>query len=378
MQCEHCGREVPEGEYCALCGAHQTAGGQRRAGGRSRAFAANPSEHLYHPSIVSTLFPHLNPTRTLQLRWLLPTCALIIFLIGLARFAPLAIVLSALLMPALYLLYFYETELYGDEPLAVLAGTFVAGAVLGALMSLIFYQVILRQYRPLGGPASSYAVLIGVALPLLAQALMLVGPVALYLTRPRFDEVLDGLAFGAASGLGFAATQSIAYAWLLIIGPFQRTDPAYIWAMPTIRIALLVPLLNAATTGMVCAALWLRRDRHAEARSAGPIAALPVAIPLAALGQVVPALGSVLVGGLFASLIWYGATLAVLIVLLRQMLHVGLMERASALGHGGTQHCPHCGHLIGDVAFCPYCGIALRSTAKRSRRTVGGEEQAGA
>jgi RsiW-degrading membrane proteinase PrsW (M82 family) len=341
-------------------------------------YAANPSEHLYHPSIISTFFPHLGPQRTFQLRWLLFACAGVIFLIGLGRFVPLAIILAALLLPALYLLYFYEAQLYEDEPLSVLGGTFLLSAVLGLGMSLAFYRIILSQYRVGFRPSASYVLLVGVALPLLGQALMLVGPLILYVTRPRFNEVLDGLAFGVASGLGFSATQSIAYAWQLIVGPFVQHGSSTSWALLTIRIALLVPLVNAATTGLICAALWIRRDRDPLAHSAGPLSSLPAAIAIGALGQVVPALGSTLVGGEVLSLVWYAATLVILMLLVRHVLHVGLIEKARTLGHGGSMRCPHCHHLVSDVAFCPHCGLALRSTGKRHRRPMAGQEQTGA
>ena len=81
--------------------------------------------------------------------------------------------------------------------------------------------MILSQQRLGFGTSTSYILLTGVGLPLLGQALMLVGPLALYVARPRFDHLLDGLVFGAASGLGFAAAQSIIYSWLLIQGPFH-------------------------------------------------------------------------------------------------------------------------------------------------------------
>src|SRR5215470_10076378 len=231
MRCEHCGRETPEGHYCAYCGAHLAASQTRHHPQKRRhVFAANPNEHVYHPSVVTTLFPHLAPARAHQLRWILGGAALIIFLIGFGRFVPVAIVLAALLVPVLYLFYFYDVAIFEDEPLPVLLGTFVAGLLLGTVLSAAFYKPTLNQVTtsllPGHGPTPTYVVLTGVAFPLAALLLMLVGPVWLLLTRRKFDEVLDGLAFGAASGLGFAAAQSIVFSWLLITGPLQQTGQA--------------------------------------------------------------------------------------------------------------------------------------------------------
>ncbi len=367
MRCEICGREGPEGDYCAYCGAHQYPAPGSSARLRRHVYAANPSEHILHPSIVSTLFPHLGPLRTLQARWLLLVSAAVVFAIALGRLVPLSIILAALLLPALYLLYFYEAQVYEDEPLSVLGATFVLGAILGVGMSLAFYRVLLGQRQVGFGQSTGYVLLTGVTLPLLGQALMLVGPVILFITRPRFDDVLDGLAFGAAAGLGFAATQSITYAWLLISGPFVQRGADYTWALPILRIVLLVPLVNAATTGLICAALWIHRDRDPAAQAIGPLGSPPVAVLLGVFGQVVPALGSDLLGGTILTLLWYAVTLAILLLLVRHVLHGGLIEKAHVLGHGLSLRCPHCHHLVGDVAFCPYCGLAMRATSKRGR-----------
>ncbi|HLZ22251.1 MAG TPA: PrsW family glutamic-type intramembrane protease [Ktedonobacterales bacterium] len=376
MTCPNCGRETPAMRFCIHCGTALPDAGQPFDRRRRHAFAADPREDVLHLSAVSTLFPHLNPTHTHRVRWILLASATVIFLVGLGRLVPLSIVLAALLVPILYLIYFFVAEIHDGEPVPVLASTFAAGAVLGVAMSLAFYRVILSQARVAFAPRASYILLTAVGLTILGQLLMLVGPFVLFFTRRRFDDLLDGLAFGAASSLGFAAAQSVIYSWILIAGPFQRLGPAYSWALPVIRIALLVPLLDATTTGLICAAIWLRRDPHPPARYLPSITSVPVAVLLGVLGQIVPAVGSALLGGPILSLVWYAATLGALLLLARVVLHIGLIEKARPLGHGGTLVCPHCGHRIPDVAFCPHCGIALRSIARRDRRSAApvGEE----
>src|SRR6185312_2793734 len=116
MHCQHCGREAPDGRFCGYCGAPLT-GTVPRDPQRRRAYAANPHEHVYHPGVVTTFFPHLNPQRTHQMRWILLGGAFIIFLLGLGRYVPIAIVAAALFIPILYLFYFYDAEIYEGEPL---------------------------------------------------------------------------------------------------------------------------------------------------------------------------------------------------------------------------------------------------------------------
>ncbi len=333
MHCPHCGRETPDGVFCVHCGASLAGAASGTSGRRLDAYAAHPTEHVLHPSVATTLFPRLTPRQVLQVRWLLLMGALVVLLIGLGRLVPLAIVLGALLLPLLYLAYFVVATVYADEPLPVLLATFVAGAVLGALLSVGAFRVILSQRRLGFGVSPGYVLLTGVVLPLVAQALMLVGPTVLYVTRPRFHHVLDGLVFGAASGLGFAAAQSIIYSWLLILGPFQQCGSATTWVLPVLRIALFVPLLDAATTGLICAAFWVQRGSRAEARGLGWLATPGVAPLIGGLGQVVPSLGYNLLGGQIMALVWYGVAALVLLLLVRLLVHDGLQ---AAAGRSGT------------------------------------------
>lgn len=372
MHCEHCGREAPQGQYCAYCGAHLPAAEAGRSPTRRRhVYAANPREHVYQPNVISTFFPHLDIHRAQQFRWALFALVVAVLLLGVGRYLPIALVGAALLVPVLYLVYFYVVEIYEGEPLRVVGATFLLSGALGVALSLVSYRLILSQRQfGLGGiaPTQNYIALSGVVLPVVGQIVMLIGPLILYVTRPRFNETLDGLVFGVASGLGFAAAQSIVYYWLQITAPLQLAGSTVNWALPIVQTALLVPLLHAATTGLICAALWLQRDTTPIARSIGPIASVPVAAALALLGQVVPSVGVIFYGGQLLNLVWYGLTLIVLMLVVRHVLHVGLIEKARDLGHGGALRCPNCFHTVPDVPFCPNCGVAMRSIAKRARR----------
>ena len=408
MRCPHCGRETLEGRYCAYCGGQlptnapdapgvsDTPGASAASQAQARrrhVFAAAPREHVYQPGLITTFFPHLSAHRTQQFRWILGALAVVVVLLGVGRYVPASIVAAALLVPVLYLVYFYVVEIYEDEPFWVLGATFLIGGVLGLIASIVLYRLIQREQSFFGPPSTQYILLTALVGPLVAQALMLVGPLILYVARPRFGEVLDGMVFGVASGLGFAAAQSIVYSWLLVTGPLQRAGSVTAWALPVIRIAILVPLLYAATTGLICAAIWLRRDATPPARSAGWMPSVPVAVGIALLGLILPSLavdfglgqnsfGTSLGGGgtsvptQVLNLLWYALALLAIMLIVRQVLHVGLIDKAQALGHGGNLRCPNCAHIVPDVPFCPNCGIAMRSVAKRIRRTPSAPEAA--
>ena len=67
-------------------------------------------------------------------------------------------------------------------------------------------------------------------------------------------------------------------------------------------------------------------------------------------------------------LVLYLALAAVALFLLRVGLHLALLHEA----HDEIQSdepllCPHCGHVVPDMAFCPACGVATRASSRSSR-----------
>lgn len=383
MRCPQCGREAPPGAFCGYCGTRlPRAVGQDAPGApphdarRSHAFAANPHEHVFAPAIASTLFPHLPPRRLNLARWLLAAGVLLALGVALGRLAPVALVISAALLPVLYLVYFYDVEVYEDEPVIILAGTFVAGAVLGTALSLGFYRTLIQQ-RPLSfhatAPSASFLLINGLALPLLGLAACVLGPVILFLLprlRDRFDDILDGLVFGVASGLGFAAAQSVVYSWKTITGQSQPGSSPFDWALPTLQVALLTPIIYAAGAGLICGALWLMRDPRVRQRPRGLLTSLPGAIVVAAIGVIAPYLLTDLIPGALLSFLWFLLAAVGLLLAARIALHLGLLEKGAEESDANARMvvCHTCGQLTPDLTFCAHCGVALRAGSKRAAR----------
>src|ERR1700693_666581 len=123
---------VPEGDFCGHCGAHLTSASVMRR----HAFAAVPSESVAHLSVITTLFPHLAHRRGGAFRWaLLAGGAAVVLLAVLQLFAP-ATAVATFLLPALYLLYLYEVEVYENEPWLVMRVTMVGGGGVGFGLSV--------------------------------------------------------------------------------------------------------------------------------------------------------------------------------------------------------------------------------------------------
>jgi hypothetical protein len=356
VTCPHCGSTVPAGEYCGHCGANlRTADTSRR-----HAFAAVPAESVLSLNVISTLFPHLPHRRGGSFTWaLIAGVAFVILLAALHLFAP-ATTAAAVLLPALYLLYLYEVEVYASEPWLLIGATMVAGAILG----FAFTQVAGDEASGLSitGDRGSAFVLQAIAIPIVAQALMLAGPIALFGLRGRYREPLDGLTFGAASALGFSLSTELSQLWPVISGPLVASGSSVEWALRLLRIGVLVSLVNASTTGLIAASLWLHRfdpQRPRRAREVSLSVVLLIAVGAQVLLGVVTYLVPDLVGHV---LVWLVAAFA-LMLYVRQVIHQALLAEG-AHEIGPPSQCPECHHIVPTMLFCPNCGAA-RAAAPR-------------
>jgi hypothetical protein len=365
VTCPHCDMGVPAGEFCGHCGAHlPTASPARR-----HAFAAVPSEPVVHLSIITTLFPHLPHRQGGAFRWaLIAGIGLVVVTAALRLFAP-ATAAAAILLPALYLLYLYEVEVYEDEPWLVVGATMVAGAVLGYLFSAWTGGAVSRLN--ITGDRNGGFLLAGLVIPTVAQALMLAGPMFLFLFRTRFREPLDGLTFGAASALGFTFTSTLVQFWPLITGPLVGSDRPLDWALPLLRASILSPLVNASTTAIVTASIWLfryERNLAEGAWQASRRATLAVAfgsqILLGVLSYVVPE-------GLAEVAVWALASV-LLLLFMRLVIHQALMAEAAVHEIGPDATCPECHRVVPTMLFCPSCGVARTAATKSGRVRAGG------
>jgi hypothetical protein len=364
VTCPHCALVVPVGDFCGHCGAHLISGSPTRA----HAFAAVPSEHVARLSIISTLFPHLAHRRGSAFRWALGSGgAAVLVLATLHLFAP-ATIAATFLLPVLYLLYLYEVEVYEDEPWLLIGATMIAGAALGYAFTSFSGGALARLN--LTGDRETAFVLTGVAVPIVAQALMLAGPLFLYLFRGRFREPLDGLTFGAASALGFTLTSSLTAFWPLLDGPLVGTGAPLDWSLRLLRAGILLSLINASTTALVTAAVWLQRydrRRAGTPRASSILAALIVAIGVqVALGLVGFAVTDLVAEVAFLLL----ATLALLLYL-RLVIHQALLVEGAAHEIGPDARCPECQRVVPTLAFCPACGTARAADSKHGRPRAG-------
>jgi RsiW-degrading membrane proteinase PrsW (M82 family) len=360
VSCAHCGHAVPAGAYCGHCGA-QLAGERPGDGRRRHAFAGMPGEHVRHLSLVTTLFPHLPSRGVHAFRWVLIIgSVLFLVLAGFHLFAP-ATAVAAALLPALYLLYLYEAEVYEHEPWLVVSATFAAGAILGVAFNLALAPAVTSAV--LSGDRGA-VLLAGVVMPVLAQCAMLAGPLLL-LWRPHFDETLDGLTFGAASALGFSLTSTLIVLGPILIGPLVGSGSTLDWGLRLLRAGILFTVVNASTTALITAAVWLARHGRSRSLDESWRWGLPAAVGVAFGAQVVLGVAGQLLADLLLDVMLWAAAAVALLLYLRLVLHHALLEEGAEHEVGPGSTCPECGRTVPLMLFCPACGVARSAASKR-------------
>lgn len=260
MTCPRCGAPAGSGRFCETCGAPLGAA----------AVAALPR-------------PGKGPGRLG--RWTQRIAAavmlLLVALIVAAALdfnpAALGIAIVAAVVPALvYARIVLTLDRYEQEPRRVIVSAFAWGAVAAVLLAIVIEAVtggilLFAIGRNAAGVVSGV-----VGAPLIEEttkgiALLLL----LRFFRDEFDDVLDGVIYGALIGLGFAMTENVLY-----LGQAYLNDGAHALRQLFIARVVLDGFGHAAYTATTGAAVgWARmRHRRGSARFFVPIAGWALAV----------------------------------------------------------------------------------------------------
>jgi ribosomal protein L34E len=365
--CPACHEPTPDGSFCTRCG-RSLSGTQAGAPGHRRAqFAAAPHEHVAVPRVVSTLFPHLPRGSLVGFRVSLVLGTAVVAALTVARLFPVALISAALVLPLLVALYLAEVDVYGAEPVWALALTMGWGAAAGVLIGELALATEPSTAVLLRSGASAGTLVSGIVLPVGGLALLLAGPLILLRFR-RFHELLDGVTFGAVAGASFAGAEAITYG-VDLFGQGLRPEGTIVpWLWRLLSISVAEPVLTMSAAALICAALWLRY--RAPVRDAGALGALghpAVAAAVGALLVVGGALGSTfLPAGWW--LVWLVAFDLAALVILRLIVHVGLLAESADRPIGPSFLCPNCGASTARHTFCGNCGISLQALPKTRPR----------
>jgi RsiW-degrading membrane proteinase PrsW (M82 family) len=159
---------------------------------------------------------------------------------------PSVILVGAFLGPVTFVVYVYERV--RNVSWVSLLQCFVVGGLIGvAGASLLEYRALL-----------DYGALPTVAIGLIEETCKLLVPVFIF-AAGRFRREADGLLIGVASGMGFAAFESMGYGLMALLASGGRLDAV----TETLFVrTVLSPAGHAAWTGLVCAALWRTRTHR--------------------------------------------------------------------------------------------------------------------
>jgi RsiW-degrading membrane proteinase PrsW (M82 family) len=305
--------------------------------------------------------PLVGPRQRKRYRAVLVTGLLVFMLVSVVALASRSLsavyavmMIGSLIGPIVFVQYLAESNILAERPLELMA-TAVFGAALG-LPPAIWLQ---HEAGIVPGNLTSASLIASIEEP--AKVLGVVW----LLGRPALRFRMDGVIFGAAAGMGFAAIETGLYALArvetvsLVIG--------VVWFR-----ALLSPFTHGTWTAIVCATIW--RERHAGWRHG----AWKIAAAFAAV---------IVLHGLWDwsylllpwNFVWLLLVGLASVLTLRAVLQRAADEEArsvAALAPEVVQanaptsvglRCDGCGRRAPSGArYCPRCGQALRRSARRA------------
>lgn len=153
------------------------------------------------------------------------------------------------------------------EPFVALAQAFGSGAVIGIVVAMSLEAYILPRLPPTGLPAT-YVLAVVVA-PLVEEAAK---PLGLFAVRDHDPEPEDGYIYGAAAGLGFAATENLIYEAAAL-----ATGGLAAFALTFLVRSTASALLHASATSFTGYGVWAARFGRRSWLAVIPLFALAVA-----------------------------------------------------------------------------------------------------
>lgn len=163
------------------------------------------------------------------------------------------ILLAAAFVPSLiYLVWIRNTERFGREPYGRLLKIFLYGAILSVVIAVVLEFLLMDLLRMnfervtdlLGHHPSLESLILAVVIAPLVEELTKSMGVLRY--RRFISDIEDGLVFGAAAGLGFAATENLLYE-----SSAYFSDGAQAFIATAVIRSLSSALLHASTTSVV-------------------------------------------------------------------------------------------------------------------------------
>lgn len=169
------------------------------------------------------------------------------------------ILLVAFAPPLLYMIRIRNAERFNRNPMSTMLLVFSWGAIVAIVIAFLLEDALhlpLDTLRPSRVPSQLWLAV--VLAPLVEEPVKIA--VLFLLSKRRFAEEEDGLVYGAAAGLGFAATENLAYEVVALV-QFGFIG----WFGTAIARTLTSTLLHASTSAMAGWGVAKARRNPAEA-----------------------------------------------------------------------------------------------------------------
>jgi len=212
--------------------------------GRIR-FRATTGQNLVLPDPITTLMPYLK-TKSRDRYWIALVSGIAAFAASAFAFFVLdwswamltTLILGSFIVPIMYVVYMAESDILATRPGAI-ALVFVVSAIAGIPISAGLQALVAVDWYSFGGALSIAAI----------EEPIKVIAVLWFLRRSTNRFRMDGLVFGAAAGMGFAAFET------LLFGIGYSNAPRVLVEALAVR-SVLVPFGHGTWTAITCAVIW--------------------------------------------------------------------------------------------------------------------------
>src|SRR5699024_4587837 len=347
VTCPRCRAAIPEvAHFCQRCGQDLRSADVAR---RHR-FAVKPDEPVASLALMSTIMPRGVTERPTTYRLALVAGLVVAMVAAIFGALPIAIMVAVVTIPLVYIVYLYDVNLWDDQPVRVTALAFGGTFVLALLFTLL-WTVLLPLDTGMGGFHVGALLVHALLVPIVGEAIRQVGPVLLA-SRPHFDDLMDGLTFGVVSGVAYSAAETLVLYWPTLVGGTLPNHDAGTWMALMFLQGFVKPLVLGTASGIAAAEFsGLGRgydgftSRYARGLAIAVAAVVAFYLGIHLIGQIDDATAAA-----FLSVGWGLAVLAVLMLLMRSVLHTGLLEAAleSAARNDGVG-------ATGELDFCAQC-----------------------
>jgi RsiW-degrading membrane proteinase PrsW (M82 family) len=217
---------------------------------------------------------------------------------------PTVVMIGSFLVPVTYVAFFYEHRHLSKLTMSTTAMSLIYGGLLGVIAASILEPIFVQKLD------IATAFVIG----LIEEFVKILGVLVVARRRQHSSEV-DGIILGAAAGMGFAALESMGYAFSSFL---QSNGNLSVTVGVTLLRGLLSPLGHGTWTAILAAVLF-RESRSGRFQiNLKVIGAYLVVVILHGLWDAVPAalsnvtapgvdvtIGQVLVGAIGLSILWW-------------------------------------------------------------------------